>query len=125
MNLTELRKTLDDKVEQLKGVDVTDDSFKDATNAVCNLAETTFKLENTEKDQELKTEENKLKKLEMWFKIGLGAATGIMVPLILNTLNHRFKRDMAHESWTYERDGVVMSPTSKNFINDSFKDDKN
>jgi hypothetical protein len=125
MNLTELRKTLADKVEQLKGMDITDEKFKDATNAVCNLAETTSKLENTEKDQELKEEENKLKKLEMWFKIGLGAVTGVAVPLVINTLNHTFKRNMAHESWTYEKDGVVMSPTSKNFVNDSFKDDKN
>ena len=123
MDLKDLKETLSDKISQLKDVDVTDDSFKDATNAVCNLAETTSKLENTEKEQELKAEENKLKKLEMWFKIGLGAVTGIAVPLVINTLNHRFKRDMAHESWTYERDGVVMSPTSKTFVNDSFKND--
>lgn len=118
MDLKDLKETLADKIDQLKGVDVNDEKFKDATTAVCNLAETTSKLENVEKEQ-------KIKKLDIWAKVGLTAATGIAVPLILNTLNHMFKRDMAHESWTYEKDGVVMSPTSKTFVNDSFKDDKN
>lgn len=125
MILNDLKEAFDEKLKQFRGMNVTDEKFKDTSNAICNLAETTSKLENAEKDQQLREAELKVKKLDTWIKFGLGAATGIGVPLFINTLNHMFKKDMIHETWGYEKDGIIMSQTSKSIVNDALKDDKN
>ena len=46
MDNAQLNDVLASKIEELNELSVTDEKFKDATNAVCNLAETQVKIEN-------------------------------------------------------------------------------
>lgn len=122
--LERLKEAFSNKMDDYDNMSAEDAKFKDTTTAMCNLAETISKQENQEKDQELKQQELKVKKIDLWTKIGLTAAGTIVVPIVLNTLNHIFKRDIGREFWMNEKDGVVMSPTSKMFMNDCLRDDK-
>ena len=75
----EMNEVLEKKVKELEEMSVKDDGFKDAVNGVCNLMETTNKIESQEKERSDKKRDN------FWSKVLL-VATSIAVPIGLSVI---------------------------------------
>lgn len=104
MNLSDVTQA---KIEELNSMSVTDENFKDASQAVCNLVET----------------ETKTKKESVWAKIGKVAlaVAGVATPFVLNAVNNRHDNERLDKVLEYEKTGVVMSSGGKHTLSSVLK----
>lgn len=104
MNLNEVTQA---KIDELNEMSVSDEKFKEASQAVCNLVEA----------------ENKTKKESIWAKIGKVAlaVAGVATPFVLNALNNKHDNDRLDKVLEYEKTGVVMSTGGKQTLSSCLK----
>ncbi|MBP5596228.1 MAG: hypothetical protein J6Y02_12655 [Pseudobutyrivibrio sp.] len=102
------------KVEELNEISVKDEKFKDAANAVCNLVETSEKLDIQREDLSNKKKDN------IWGKVLL-FATGVAVPFILNAFNNSKDDARLDKVLEYEKTGMIMSTGGKHALNSVLK----
>lgn len=102
--MEQLDEVLASKIEELNGMSVTDEHFKDATNAVCNLAETNAKIDNA-----------KTEKRSNWWKVALGVI-GCITPFVLSAWDKSHYDRELDKVLEYEKTGGIMSTGSKSVL---------
>lgn len=110
----ELNEVANEKLEELSKMNIDDEHFKDASNAVCNLIETQAKVTNQEA-------ETKAKKKDSWWKNILLVLTGVIVPFVLNAFNQRHDDALLDKTLEYEKTGAIISTGGKSTINQLLK----
>jgi hypothetical protein len=104
MDSTQLNDVLASKIEELNGLSVTDENFKDATNAVCNLAETQAKIESHSTEKKLK-----------WWQIALGVV-GCVTPFVLSAYDKKHYDMELNKVLEYEKTGGIISSGGKSVL---------
>lgn len=102
--MEQLDEVLASKIDELNQLSVTDDKFKDATNAVCNLAETNAKIAN-----------GKSEKRSNIVKIVLGVV-GCITPFVLSAWDKAHYDRELDKVLEYEKTGGIMSTGSKSVL---------
>lgn len=105
----ELSEVTQAKLEELNGMSVKDEKFKDSANAVCNLIETQSKIDNQKKDF----------KSKIW--MGILTAAGLITPFIMKALDNKHDDEILEKTFAYEKDGVILSSGGKHALNSVFR----
>ena len=106
--MSKLDEVIEKKIEELDEMHVTDEGFKEASQAVCGLVEAQAKNEN---------------KTSRWSKIGtfVLAGLGAISPFVINAFNQRKDDERLDKVLEYEKTGAIMSTGSKHVLSSVFK----
>ena len=104
MDSTQLNDVLASKIEELNELSVTSEKFKDATNAVCNLAETQAKIESHSTERKLK-----------WWQVLLGVV-GCATPFVMSAWDKSHYDRELNKILEYEKTGGIISSGGKSVL---------
>ena len=107
--MEQLDEVLAGKINELDEMSVTDERFKDAANAVCNLVDTNNKVKNQDAELQHKKRDG------FWSKILL-VLTGILVPIGLKLLDQKHYDECLDKTFEYEKTGAVMSSGGRSVL---------
>lgn len=104
MEKAQLDDILSKKLEEYDTMSVSDEGFKDATNAICNLAETQAKVSTSKTERKLS-----------WWKIVLGAL-GAITPFVLSAWDKAHYDAELNKVLEYEKTGGIISTGGKSVL---------
>jgi len=104
MEKAQLDDILSKKLEEYDAMSVSDEGFKDATNAICNLAETQAKVSTSKTERKLS-----------WWKIALGAI-GAITPFVLSAWDKAHYDAELNKVLEYEKTGGIISSGGKSVL---------
>ena len=104
MEKAQLDDILSKKLEEYDAMSVSDEGFKDATNAICNLAETQAKVSTSKTEKKLS-----------WWKIALGALSAI-TPFVLSAWDKAHYDAELNKVLEYEKTGGIISSGGKSVL---------
>ena len=104
MEKAQLDDILSKKLEEYDAMSVSDEGFKDATNAICNLAETHAKVSTSKTEKKLS-----------WWKIALGAL-GAITPFVLSAWDKAHYDAELNKVLEYEKTGGIISSGGKSVL---------
>jgi len=106
--MSKLDEVIGKKLDEIDEMSVTDDGFKEATQAVSSLIDAQTKSES---------KESKLGKIGKWALALIAAAS----PFVLNAMNNRKDDERLNTVLEYEKTGAVMSTGGKSVLSKVLK----
>ena len=107
--MEQLNEVLERKIQERDEMSVTDESFKDAANAVSTLVETNAKVDDLQNELAHK------KRDSFWSKVLL-VVTGVGVPILLKCFDNKNYNDNLDKVLEYEKTGAVISSGGKSVL---------